>query len=303
MTALLRMAGYQDENSVHTRALRELDNQLDSKLFASAITANITTSGKRAADLLSLTATGDLEICYFAASYLSHVVPEIQLWDLPFLISDRSDGYDLFDGALGEEIRSKLEADGHYRVLGCWDNGFRHLTSSMKPIRSRADCEGQRIRTMGNAPQHDRIFSAMGFTPVPLDVRELMPAILSGAVAAQENPLTNIWNFGIHEQHRWITLTGHLFGPSLLLCNGRFYDQLNEQQRENLDNAVTMATTAQRKYAAADDESITIRLAETNTEVITLNSAQIDTFRQAVEPLVEEVLADFSPDIREQIPL
>ena len=303
MTIPLRMAGYQGEHSVHTRALHALRGNLDNAIFACQITPNITEDGHRATDLLTLVEQGNLEICYFAASYLSGRVSEIELWDLPFLITDRKNGHALFDGPLGVEIRSRLEAESGYRVLGCWDNGFRHLTSAKKAIRSPMDCTGQRIRTMGDAPQHDRIFRAIGFTPVPLDIRELMPAISSGTVDAQENPLTNIWNFSIHEQHRWISLTGHLFGPSLLLCNAAFYDNLTINQRKHLDSAATAATAIQREYAAVDDELITLRLTETDNEVIALTPGEVEVFRREVRPVIEEIVGRYSSETRKLLPL
>jgi len=297
------MAGYQGERSVHTRALRELQSSLSSELFACEITPDVTRDGHRAADLLTLTEQGNLEICYFAASYLSHLAAEIELWDLPFLISNRNDGYALFDGTVGATIRERLESGSGYRVLGCWDNGFRHLTSARKAIRSPTDCAGQRIRAMGDAPQHMRLFEALGFTPIPLDVRELMPAIEAGTVDAQENPLTNIWNFRVHEHHRWITLTGHLFGPSLLLCNAAFYDGLADNERASLDNAAATATALQRRYAAAEDELIASRLTETDNEIISLTSSELGLFKAAVQPVIDDVLAHHSRELTSKLPL
>jgi C4-dicarboxylate-binding protein DctP len=297
------MAGYQGEQSVHTRALRELQSGLNSELFACEITPDVTRDGHRAADLLTLTEQGNLEICYFAASYLSHLAAEIELWDLPFLISDRSDGYALFDGTVGATIRERLESGSGYRVLGCWDNGFRHLTSARKAIRSPSDCAGQRIRTMGDAPQHARIFEALGFTPVPLDVRELMPAIEAGTVDAQENPLTNIWNFRIYEHHRWITLTGHLFGPSLLLCNAAFYDGLTDDEQASLDKAAADATALQRQCAAAEDELIASRLTETDSELISLTPSELGLFKAAVQPVLDDVLTRHPQELTSMLPL
>ncbi len=303
MTIRLRLAGYQGEASVHTRALRELESRLDSTRFAAEITPDITKSGHRAADLLTQTEQGKLEICYFAASYLSHRVAEIQLLDIPFLISNRVDGYAFLDGPLCAEVRDMLEAASGYRILGWWDNGFRHLTSATRAIRDPADCAGQRIRTMGDAPQHERIFAAMGFSPKPLDVRDLMPAITTGTVDAQENPLTNIWNFKIHEHHRWITLTGHLFGSSLLLCNADFYSRLAEDDRDALDRAAALATARQREYAAADDALIAERLSVLENEIITLTEPELAVFRQAVKPVVDDVLGRFPAKLTALLPL
>jgi C4-dicarboxylate-binding protein DctP len=296
------MAGYQGDGSVHTLALRALADKLDSGLFATEITPDITGSGHRAADLLTLTEQGDLEICYFAASYLGDRVAEIELLDLPFLITDRSTGYELFDGPLGADIYRKLVANSGYRILGWWDNGFRHLTSAKSAIRTPADCTGQKIRTMGSAPQHQRVLAAMGFTTEALDVRELMPAIATGSVDAQENPLTNIWNFKIHEYHRWITLTGHFFGPSLLLCNADFYNSLTDSERTELDRAATSATAIQREHAATEDALITMRLAETNNEIIRLTAPEFTAFREAVQPVVDSVLGRFPVETTAMLP-
>jgi TRAP-type C4-dicarboxylate transport system substrate-binding protein len=289
----IRLAGYQGERSVHSRALRELAGALGTKSFDVAVTEDITRDGRRAADLLTLTEAGELEICYFSASYLSHLVPELRLLDLPFLFADRRSAHAALDGEFGAMVREKLEATSAYRALGWWDNGFRHLTSSKRPIRTPTDCLGQRLRTMGDAPQHGLLFAAMGFEPVPLDVRDLMPAIECGRVDAQENPLTNIFNFGIHRHHRWITLTGHLFGASLLLCNRRFFGALTAAERTTVEIAARAATTHQRKLAAREDELVFQWLDATDAELIELTPDELEGFRETAAPLRKATLSAF----------
>ncbi len=293
MKARVRLAGYQGDASVHTRALLELTHDLGDAGFDAVFTPDITASGSRAADLLSLTENGDLEICYFSASYLARRVPEIRWLDTPFLFRDRASAHSVLDGDLCATIRTKLEADSDFRVLGWWDNGFRHFTSAKRAIRSPADCIGQRIRTMGDAPQHERLFETLGFTPVPLDVRDLVPAITESRVDAQENPLTNIWNFGIHNYHRWITLSSHLFGASLLLCNKNFFRSLPEDEHDEVANAAAAATKNQRELAARDDELIAEKLAEADVELIRLSKAEREKFVERVRPLVEETATRF----------
>lgn len=292
-TARVRVAGYQGEASVHTRSLRNFADDLAASGFDVTLTPEITLQGYRAADLLSLTGSGQLEFCYFSASYLGDLVPEIQLLDTPFLFPDRATAHSVLDGELCETIKNKLEDVSDFKVLGWWDNGFRHFTSGARAIRSPSDCIGQRIRTMGDAPQHERLFAAIGFTPVPLDVRELIPAITESRVDAQENPLTNIWNFGIHRHHRWITLSSHLFGASLLLCNKSFFRVLPKQAREKVQRAAAAATRTQRRLAAAEDERIAELLAEADVELIELSRAERDDFVERVRPLVKETAVRF----------
>ncbi len=293
MTIRARFAGYQGEASVHTRALRAFAKNLGGTGLDVTITPDITLEGRRAAELLSLTASGELECCYFSASYLSHLVPEIQLLDTPFLFPERRAAHAVLDGRFCATIREKLEAASDFLILGWWDNGFRHFTSAARAIRSPQDCVGQRIRTMGDAPQHERLFATLGFTPVPLDVRELLPAIAASRVDAQENPLTNIWNFGIHKHHRWITLSSHLFGASLLLCNKDFFRGLPEGTQAEIARAAAVATSIQRELAAEDDLLIAEKLAKASVELIELSGTGRSAFVDRVRPLVEQIAARF----------
>jgi TRAP-type C4-dicarboxylate transport system substrate-binding protein len=302
MTIRVRMAGYQSNSSVHTSALRALANSLDSNLFAAEITPDITAYGHRAADLLTLTEQGELEICYFASSYLSQRVAEIELLDLPFLIDSREAGHALLDGPLCAYIQAQLESNSGYRILGWWDNGFRHFSSSQTAIRSPSDCAQQRIRTMGAAPQHDRVFSSMGFVPEPLDVKELMPAIRASTIDAQENPLTNIWNFEIYKYHRWITLTGHFFGATFCLCNADFYSRLSSAERTALDNSAAAATAYQRELAVADEKNVAAKLNSVDVELIHLTSAELEKFKQVVQPTIDSVLARFPSKVTDLLP-
>ena len=91
---------------------------------------------------------------------------------------------------------------------------LRHFSNRLHPIRHPRDCLGMKIRTLDNA-LHQQVFRALGFEPVTIDVKDMPAAIASGAVDAQENPLTNTLNFGLHRTHRHISMTSHFFGVAL----------------------------------------------------------------------------------------
>ena len=207
---LLRCGGYQGEDSVHTRALRVLEAELrragsDVEI---ELTPNITAQGRKASDLLALVEGGDLDLCYFSSSYLAGRVPSLRVLDLPFLVTDRQRAYRALDGDLGNRLADDVSRQTGFRVLAFWDNGFRHFSNRLRPIRHPRDCQGMKIRTLDNA-LHQQVFRAMGFEPVTIDVKDMPTAIASGAVDAQENPLTNTLNFGLHRTHRYISMTSH----------------------------------------------------------------------------------------------
>ena len=297
---VLKFGGYQGDKSVHTRGGRVLAEALAEET-GGAVTLDfdesIVSRGHKAADLLTMTESGELDGCYFSSSYLAKRVPELGLFDQHFVVPDRRRAYALLDGALGDRLREEVSKATGYEVLGYWDNGLRHITSAV-PIKSLSDCKGLKLRTLANE-DHQRVFRALGFEPQAIDVRDLPDAVRTGKVDAQENPLTNTLNFGIHETHRHILLTRHLLGVALVLFNAARLAGLSPDERAGLQRAVDRATTAQRRFAEEDDDICSAELRAQGVEVTELDDSQRTAFRQATSAEVEVTRASFSPELRE----
>jgi TRAP-type transport system periplasmic protein len=206
----LRFGGYQPSRSVHTRGLRALAATVGRHAvgeLAIEVTENIAASGHKAGDLFELVANGDLDGCYFASSYLTGRVPALAVLDLPFYSPSRAAVFAALDGAGGELLSAAVAARTPYRVLGHWDNGIRHISNRLRPINGPADCAGLRLRTLDSA-LHQAAFRQVGFIPEFIDVAGLTRAVAEQVVDAQENPLTNMVNFGLQAYHRHVSLTG-----------------------------------------------------------------------------------------------
>lgn len=295
----IRFGGYQPAASVHTRAAHVLGQALASRLGQGVrfdLDADIVAAGHKAADLLTMVESGRLTMCYFSASYLAERVPEYALLDLPFLFTERAKAHAVLDGPLGHLLADRLAAQTGFRLLGFWDNGFRHLSNAVRPIRTPADCTGLRLRTQPSA-LHGHIFRLLGFEPVALDVKELIAQVQSGAVDAQENPLTTLYNFGLHRYHRYITLSGHLFGAAALLCHNASYATWDAEMRQALHQAVAAATTAQRQFAAAADDEVLAHLHPEQNDIVRLTDAERWLFIQAVEPLIAAQRRTFGSEL------
>jgi len=289
----LRLGGYQPESSVHTRALHHLAGLLPARaggVFDPAINANVTAQGHRASDLLAMVEDGRIDACYFASSYLAARVPSLAVFDLPFVATDRARDYAKLDGEFGVRLAADLAARTGCRVLGYWDNGFRHLSNRLRPLRTPEDCRGLRLRTLDNT-LHQEIFAAIGFQPVFLDVKDLPDAVARHVVDAQENPLTNLINFGLHKTHRHVSLTAHFFGVALFLVNRAWFDALAPEAQEALRAAVADTTKRQRELAMAEDARGLEVLAQDGVAVV--GPAEIDwaAFRAAVAPILQREIA------------
>ncbi len=295
----LKFGGYQGDKSVHTRGGRVLAEAVAEETDGAVTIAfdeSIVARGHKAAELLTMTESGALDGCYFSSSYLAKRVPELGLFDQHFVVPDRRRAYALLDGALGDRLRTEVAKATGYEVLGYWDNGLRHITSAV-PIKSVADCKGIKLRTLANE-DHQRVFRALGFDPQAIDVRDLPEAVKTGRVDAQENPLTNTLNFGIHDTHRHILLTRHLLGVALVLFNAKRLAGLAPEHRAGLQRAVDRATQAQRRFAEEDDAICSAALRAQGVELTELDEATRAAFAAATRPEVEVTRASFSPELR-----
>jgi TRAP-type transport system periplasmic protein len=283
----LRLGGYQAETSILTRSLRHLAAALavsSGAPWQTEVIRDVTERGSRAADLLSMVEEGTIQICYFASSYLAGRVASLGVFDKPFGVVDRARIYTELDGDLGTRLAGDVARHTGYRVLGYWDNGFRHISNRLRPIRHPDDCRGMRIRTLDNAVYRQAL-AAMGFSPVTIDVKDLVRAVETHAVDAQENPLTNTVNFGLHRTHKHLSLTSHFWGVALLLANRAWLEALPPAMQSTLLAAADDATTAQRQWAIAEDALCLERLRQEGVAVVPAEDIDLAAFRATVREL------------------
>jgi TRAP-type C4-dicarboxylate transport system substrate-binding protein len=154
----------------------------------------------------------------------------------------------------------------------------------VRALRTPADCAGLIIRTLDSALYRE-LLNALGFRAVTTDVKELLQAVCSGAVQAQENPLTNLLTFGLWQHHPHVSLTGHCFGVLLLVCPREWYAALPAARRTALDAAAAQATTAQRERAAAQDHTALAQLRGHGVMVLAADDIDLPAMRAATAPI------------------
>ena len=287
----ITLGGYQPPASVHNQAAEVLGRELSDRLSGAVnfeMDGNmVATRGIKAFDLPAMVDAGDLSMCYFASSYLADKVPELGIFDLPFVIEDRAKVYAALDGALGDLLKAKFRVNTGMRVLGFWDNGFRHFTNGVRAIHGPDDCAGLSIRTM-SSELHQQTFRLLRFEPTFVDVADLVEAAKSGRIDAQENPLTNTFNFGTNHYHRHITLSGHFYGMVLVLANNAQFESWPQAVRDAVTEGMVVATAAQRDLAQAEDADILEKVDPAENEIVHLTDTERAAFKAAVGPMLAE---------------
>jgi C4-dicarboxylate-binding protein DctP len=279
----LHFAGYQPARSVHTRglhALREGVARRSDGALGIRVTDSIVAQGRKAADLLTMVESGELDGCYFASSYLAARVPALGVFDEPFQAGARDVVFSRLDGDQGTALAEQVAAATGYSVLGWWDNGIRHISNGVRPIRTPADCVGLRLRTLDNA-RHQDAFRRLGFQPIFVDVADLAQAVADRTVDAQENPLTNMINFGVQAHHAHVSMTGHLLGIAALLINRARLDTLSEPLRQVLMACSQECEQIQRQFAVAEDAECCRLLLEAGVNIIEADEINLAAFRSA----------------------
>ena len=153
----------------------------------------------------------------------------------------------------------------------------------VRPIRTPADCAGLRLRTLDNA-QHQAAFRRLGFVPMFIDVAELPRAVADGTVDAQENPLTNMVNFGLQAHHQHVSLTGHLLGVAPLLMNRARYDGLPAEAARGARRGRARQRGGQRALAVAEDTDCLRLLGDAGVAMVGPDAIDLAAFRiQAAE--------------------
>jgi TRAP-type C4-dicarboxylate transport system substrate-binding protein len=295
----IKVGGYQPPASIHNVAARRFGERLAETLgerVAFELIPSVLDLGRPSGDLPGMVEKGELSLCYMSTVRFSRTVLELQLLELPFLVQDRDTIWRALDGELGELFVRRMHATEPFRVLGLWDNGFRHLTNKVRPIRRPQDCRGLRIRTQGSA-LHGEVFKALGFEPMAIDIKRFVQDVGGNTVDAHDNPLTSIYVFGVHRHHPFITLTGHFFGASFLLCNASHYAGWPAEVRAAVDEAAREATALQRRLAASEDQDVLARLDPRENDVIHLTAAEHAAFVDAVQPVRARLEQNLDPKL------
>jgi tripartite ATP-independent transporter DctP family solute receptor len=286
----IRMGGYGPSTTCFSRALKFVGDRLVAE-FGSDVDVkyvwNIMEFGYRAEDILWLVESGVLTLGYQSSSYLTDRIPELGMVDLPFLFRDNEAARAAMDGKLGKFLAEKVEERTNYRVLGWFENGFRHISNRVREIRKPADLKGMRIRVLPS-DVHARTFELLGAEPYKCDLTEALAAIAAGTIDAQENPLANTVTYGAHKFHPFITLTGHFYvSRPIFVCRTAF-DAWPKKLQQALRRAIKEAIVTQRDDTVEEERAARKAIEDAGGKIAELTLGEHAAFAAAVMPLLDD---------------
>lgn len=189
--------------------------------------------------------SGTQEAVITSSSPLVGLVPALGVFDLPFLFANEKEADQVMDGEFGDFVNAKLAEQGLVN-LAYWENGFRQLTNSKRPVTKWEDFEGIKVRVMQNNIFLDT-FSNLGANPTPMAFSEIFSALETGAIDAQENPFVTIDASKFYEVQKYVTVTNHAYTPFLVLFSKRIFDKYSDAEKAALQECAIIGRDEERK--------------------------------------------------------
>ena len=197
---------------------------------------------------------GQLEINNTSTAPLVGYVPELGIFDIPFLFADEAEADKVLASEVGDYLNAKL-ADKGIINLAWNENGFRELTNSKHAVATVADVAGLKIRTMENK-FHQELWNSLGATATPMSSSELYTALEQGTVDGEENPVANFYSYQFQEVQKYITMSNHIYSPFLFDMSKKICDTYDADTQAILTEAAKAFGEEEKKInrqAAADN--------------------------------------------------
>jgi TRAP-type transport system periplasmic protein len=293
------MGGYGPATTGFSLALKQIGDRVTAKFPGDVdvkYVYNILDLGYRADDILWLVESGVLTLGYQSSAYLTDRVPDLGIVDLPFLFPDVVAARTAMDGPLGQTLAASIEAGMDYRILGWFENGFRHVSNKVRPVRSPADLAGMTIRVLPSKVQA-RTFELLGAVPRVMDLTEAITEVKAGTLDAQENPFFNTVTYGVHNFHRFHTATNHFYISRPIFFHRPTFDAWPSELQTEMRAAVTEAVAVQRDLHEKEEEESRVAIRAAGGEILELTAEQHQAFVAAVTPIYGESRAAYRDEL------
>lgn len=205
------------------------------------------------------------------------------IFEMPYLVKDRAHMAKIEKEIFWPKLAPEAEKKG-LKVIAVWENGYRHITNSKRPINTPADLHGVKLR-VPEGKWRVKMFQTYGANPSPMKFSEVFTALQTGVMDGQENPFTQIYSAKFQEVQKYLSLTGHVYTPAYVTVGARKWASLPEDVRKILEDTARQTQRFVYEKAAKDDEDLLGKLKAGGMQV---NTPDKDAFVVASKPVYDE---------------
>lgn len=230
-------------------------------------------------DVLSQLRAGAVQFQTLAPLILANLVPVASINGVGFAWKSYQEVWPAMDGELGAFVREQIAKVKIHAFEKIWDNGFRQVTSSTRPIVTPADMKGFKIR-VPVSPMWTSLFNALGASPVSINFSETYAALQTRIAEGQENPLAIIETAKLYEVQKYLTMTNHMWDGFWFLANADAWKKLPPDLQAIVTRRVNEAGMKEREDVAAMNAQLTKTLVAKGMQVAT---PSVDPFRDQLK--------------------
>lgn len=245
--------------------------------------------------MIEQTQAGGIDILRTSLGPVGPVVPEVNVFNMPFVFRDAAHMRAVIDGPIGDEILNKItNSSANLVALAFMDGGTRNLYTK-KPIRKPADLAGQKVRMMGN-PLFVDTMNAMGGSGISMGFSELYSALQTGVVDGAENNEPSYVSTNHFTVAKYYSLTGHLMIPEILVFSKTKWNKLSADDQKLLKKLGREAQFEQRQLW---DKRVTMDSARMKSSGVTIiTDVDKDAFFKATQPVRDKYGAQYADLIK-----
>jgi TRAP-type transport system periplasmic protein len=211
------------------------------------------------------------------------------VFEMPYLVKDRGHMAKIEKEVFWSKLAPEAEKKG-LKVIAVWENGYRHITNSKRPINTPADLQGIKLR-VPEGKWRVKMFQAYGANPSPMKFSEVFTALQTGVMDGQENPFTQIYSAKFQEVQKFLSLTGHVYTPAYATVGAKKWASLPADVRKVLEDTAKETQAFVYDKAAKDDEDLLGKIKAAGVQVNTPNK---NAFIAASKPVYE----DFAKEVK-----
>lgn len=217
------------------------------------------------------------------STIMSTVDQRYGVFEMPYIIVNRAHMKKVTEHKeVQKALFDGLPARG-IRLLGVWENGFRHITNNVRPIVRPEDLKGIKLRVPGGV-WRVKMFQAYGANPSPMPFAEVYSALQQGVMDGQENPFPQIQSAKFQEVQKFLSLTGHVYTPAYLIVNEDFWQKLPKDVQQTIAKIAWATGDFARSEGERLDRELQVKLAPP----MRLNEADKEAFIKASGAVYEE---------------
>ena len=238
---------------------------------------------------------GAQEMMVGSTATLVGITKEMAIWDTPFLFNNAKEADVVLDGPVGQKVMDKLQEKGLVGLV-YWENGFRNLTNSKRPVNKLEDMDGIKLRVMQNNVFLDS-FKTLGANAVPLPFSELFTALETKTVDGQENPYNTILSSKFYEVQKYLTVTNHVYSPWIVTVSKKWWDQLSAAERKVLADAAKVSRDFERKDTRAEADKALAELKGKGMQINQLSPAEANRMREKLSAVNAGIASNVGEDL------